>query len=117
MTTRCPISDVMDGIVRSLRGGGRAGRAVGGVFGRWDDIVGANIAAHVRPVRLDEGRCSVEVTDPAWATQVRLLSDRLRSRLSEVVDVDVHTVDVRVTGPRIAPALTPGVHVRPTPRW
>jgi predicted nucleic acid-binding Zn ribbon protein len=95
-----PISDVMDGIVRSLRGGsGPSSRAVGGVFARWDDIVGANIAAHVRPLRLDEGVLVVEVTDPAWATQVRLLSDRLRGRLSEVVGVDVHTVDVRVNAP------------------
>ena len=45
------------------------------MFGRWDDIVGANIAAHVQPLRLDEGVLVVEVTDPAWATQVRLLSD------------------------------------------
>ena len=69
------------------------------MFARWDDIVGANIAAHVRPLRLDEGVLVVEVTDPAWATQVRLLSDRLRGRLSEVVGVDVHTVDVRVNAP------------------
>ena len=89
----------MDGIVRSLRGGsGPSSRAVGGVFARWDDIVGANIAANVRPLRL-EGVLVVEVTDPAWATQVRLLSDRLRARLSEVVGVDVHTVDVRVNAP------------------
>jgi predicted nucleic acid-binding Zn ribbon protein len=95
-----PIGEVMDGLLRSLRGGsGPSSRAVGGVFARWDDIVGATIASHVRPVRLDDGVLIVEVTDPAWATQVRLLSDRLRSRLSEVVDVQVHTVDVRVTAP------------------
>ena len=37
--------DSLDGLLRSLRGG--AGRAeVGGVFGRWEEAVGAAIAAY-----------------------------------------------------------------------
>ncbi len=96
-----PIGEVIDGLVRSLRGGGPgpSGRAVGGVFGRWPEIVGATIAAHVRPVRLEESALTVEVSDPAWATQMRLLSDQVRARLVEVVDVRVERIDVRVAGP------------------
>jgi predicted nucleic acid-binding Zn ribbon protein len=90
-----PVTEALDGLLRSLRGG--AGRAeVGGVFGRWEEAVGAPIAAHVRPVRLDHGTLLVEVDEPAWATQVRLLTDDIRRRLVEVSGVQVEHVDVRV---------------------
>ena len=49
-----PISRSLDSIMKSLRGTDRI--QIGGVFGRWDDAVGPTVAAHVRPVRLDEGR-------------------------------------------------------------
>jgi predicted nucleic acid-binding Zn ribbon protein len=94
-----PVTDALDGLLRSLRGG--AGRAeVGGVFGRWEEAVGAPIAAHVRPVRLEHGSLLVEVDEPAWATQVRLLTDDIRRRLLEVTGVQVDHVDVRVARQR-----------------
>jgi predicted nucleic acid-binding Zn ribbon protein len=90
-----PLADSLDGVLRSLRAGaGR--REVGGVFGRWEETVGAAIAANVRPVRLESRRLLVEVSDPAWATQVHLLADELRARLAEVTGVEVEHVDVRV---------------------
>ena len=92
----------MDALVRSLHGG-RAGTsasaaAVGGVFGRWAEIVGETMAAHVQPVRLEGTRLAVEVSEPAWATQVRLLTDRVIDRVREVVGVTIETIDVRVAG-------------------
>lgn len=94
-----PLTEALDGVLRSLRGG--ASRAeVGGVFGRWEKAVGAAVAANVRPVRLEQGALLVEVDDPAWATQVRLLSDQLRARLLEVTGVSVERVDVRVARAR-----------------
>jgi predicted nucleic acid-binding Zn ribbon protein len=93
------ITDSLDGVLRSLRGG--AGRVeVGGVFGRWEEAVGAAVAANVRPVRLEHGALLVEVDDPAWATQVRFLADELRRRLREVTGVEVERLDVRVGRPR-----------------
>ena len=90
-----PVTDALDGLLRSLRGG--AGRAeVGGVFGRWEEAVGAALAANVRPVRLEHGTLLVEVDDPAWATQVRFLHDELRTRLAEVTGVQVAQIEVRV---------------------
>jgi predicted nucleic acid-binding Zn ribbon protein len=94
-----PLTDSLDGLLRSLRGG--AGRAeVGGVFGRWDEAVGAAVAANVRPVRLEQGTLLVEVDEPAWATQVRFLGDELRRRLEEVTGVVVERLEVRVGRPR-----------------
>lgn len=90
----------MDSLVRSLQGGTqRAGAAaVGGVFGRWSEVVGEAMAAHVHPVKLEHDRLVVEVSEPAWATQVRILSERIKDRLVEVVGVTVEVIDVRVAG-------------------
>lgn len=89
-----PISNSLDGVVRSLRGPSRV--AVGGLFGRWDEAVGAQVAAHVRPVKLDEGVLVVEVDDPAWATQVKFLAPTITARLDEVAAVRVDRIEVRV---------------------
>jgi predicted nucleic acid-binding Zn ribbon protein len=93
-----PISTSLDEVVRSLRGPGR--REVGGVFGRWEECVGAHVAAHARPVRLDGGVLVVEVDEPAWATQIALLSNTIRERLVTVTGIDVDRVEVRVFRPR-----------------
>jgi predicted nucleic acid-binding Zn ribbon protein len=93
-----PISASLDEVVRSLRGPGR--REVGGVFGRWEEAVGAQVANHARPVRLDAGVLVIEVDEPAWATQIALLSNTIRERLSTVTGVEVARVEVRVARPR-----------------
>jgi predicted nucleic acid-binding Zn ribbon protein len=94
-----PVTDALDGLLRSLRAG--AGRAeVGGVFGRWAEAVGPALAAHVSPVRLEHGMLLVEVDDPAWATQVRYLASDLIARLADVTGVAVDGIDVRVRRPR-----------------
>lgn len=93
-----PFGAALDGLLRSLRGG--AGRAeVGGVFGRWEEVVGANVAANVRPIRLADGTLLVEVIDPAWATQMRFLTDNVLRRLVEVAGVTVERIEVRVRRP------------------
>lgn len=89
-----PISSSLDGVVRALRGPSRS--AVGGVFGRWEEAVGEQVAGHVKPVKLDEGILLVEVDDPAWATQVKFLAPTITERLAEVAGVRVDRIDVRV---------------------
>jgi predicted nucleic acid-binding Zn ribbon protein len=70
---------------------------LGGVFGRWDEAVGAAVAAHVQPVRLTGTTLLVEVDDPAWATQLKFLERTLRTRLLEVAGATVEVVEVRVS--------------------
>ena len=89
-----PISMSLDSIMKSLRGTDRI--QIGGVFGRWDDAVGENVAAHVRPVRLDQGVLTVEADEPAWATQVKFLSSTIITRLAAVAGVKVERIEVRV---------------------
>lgn len=85
--------------------------AVGGVIGRWDAVVGADIAAHCRPDSFADGVLTVRADSSAWATQVRLLAPTLLRRLAEEVgEGTVRQVVVRGPsapswrrGPRVAP--------------
>jgi predicted nucleic acid-binding Zn ribbon protein len=96
MTTRdpVPISSALDDVITSLRGPSR--EAVGGLFGRWDEAVGEQVAAHVKPVKLDQGVLVVEVDDPAWATQVKFLTPMITERLETITGVRVDRIDIRV---------------------
>lgn len=89
-----PISSALDAVVKSLRGPSR--EAVGGLFGRWVEAVGEQVAQHVKPVKLDDGVLVVEVDEPAWATQVKFLTTMIIDRLQVVAGVRVERIDVRV---------------------
>lgn len=72
--------------------------AVGGVMGRWDAIVGPEVAAHAAPVSFQDGVLLVQADSTAWATQIRLLAPALLARLAQ--DVGAGTVrSVTVRGP------------------
>jgi predicted nucleic acid-binding Zn ribbon protein len=70
--------------------------AMGSVFGRWAEIVGADLAAHTKPDSFADGELAVVADSTAWATQVRLLAPVLVKRLNEEVgDGSVRRVKVR----------------------
>lgn len=71
---------------------------VGSVFGRWDALVGADIAAHCTPQSLTEGELLVVAESTAWATQLRMLAPTILGRLHAQVGGDVVT-RLRVVGP------------------
>ncbi|MFJ1580446.1 DUF721 domain-containing protein [Streptomyces sp. NPDC088182] len=76
--------------------------AVGGVMGRWPQIVGEDVAKHCVPQRYDDGNdervLTVQCDSTAWATQLRLLAPRLVARLNE--DLGHGTVRmIKVLGP------------------
>jgi predicted nucleic acid-binding Zn ribbon protein len=72
--------------------------AVGGVLGRWPQVVGAQLAEHCRPESFDDGLLVVRADSTAWATQVRLLAPTVLRRLAEELGDGV--VDqLRVQGP------------------
>jgi len=63
--------------------GWQAPVAVGGVIGRWEQVVGADVAAHCTAEAYDDGVLTVRADSTAWATQVRLLSPTVLRRLGE----------------------------------
>ena len=84
----------------STREGWQQRAAMGSVFGRWAEIVGADLAAHTRPDSFADGELAVTADSTAWATQVRLLAPVLVKRLNaELGDGSVRRVKVRGPAP------------------
>ncbi|MFE6408825.1 DUF721 domain-containing protein [Streptomyces sp. NPDC057837] len=94
--------------------GWEAPAAVGGVMGRWPQIVGEQLAGHCTPQRYDEDErvLIVQCESPVWATEVRRLAPVLVARLNE--DLGHGTVrHIKVVGPsaparRYGPLRAPG---------
>ncbi|MXM65619.1 DUF721 domain-containing protein [Streptomyces sp. HUCO-GS316] len=94
--------------------GWEAPAAVGGVMGRWPQIVGEDLAKHCVPERYDEDELVLVVRcdSTAWATNLRLLAPQLVARLNE--DLGQGTVKlIKVNGPggptrRYGPLRAPG---------
>lgn len=80
--------------------GWEAPAAVGGVMGRWPQIVGEDLARHCEPTGYDEEDkvLTVRCDSTAWATQLRLLAPQLVARLN--ADLGHGTVRlIKVLGP------------------
>jgi predicted nucleic acid-binding Zn ribbon protein len=76
------------------------------IFGMWEAVVGAELAAHSRPVKLEDGELTVEAESTAWATQLRLLTGKLLGRIADGVGRNVVT-RLNVHGP-VAPSWAKG---------
>lgn len=90
--------------------------AVGGVMGRWRELVGAEVAQHCVPQGYDEAArvLTVRCDSTAWATQLRLLSAQLVARVN--ADGAAGSVrSIRVVGPG-APARGQGAWRAPGSR-
>jgi len=89
-----PLGSAIAGLLRDQ--GWQAAAAVGSVFGRWPEIVGAEMAAHTRPDRLDGDELVVIADSTAWATQVRWLAkDLIRTLNAELGSGTVNKVKIR----------------------
>lgn len=71
---------------------------VQGIFARWPELVGGEIAEHSHPESIDEGRLVVRTDSTAWATQLRLLAASLVRRLNEELGHETVRL-VEVKGP------------------
>ena len=73
---------------------------VQGVFGRWAELVGQEVADHCTPESFDEGRLVVRTDSTAWATQLKLLVPSVVRRLNEELGHGTVTV-IEVLGPHL----------------
>jgi len=92
--------------------------AVGGVIGRWREVVGEQIADHCTPEVFEGSVLTVRADSTAWATQVRLLTPTLLRRLGEELGEGV-VAEVKVLGPagpsfKRGPRSVPGPGPRDT---
>ena len=79
---------------------------VQGVFGRWAELVGSEVADHCTPEAFADGRLVVRTDSTAWATQLKLLAPAIVRRLNEDLGHGTVTV-IEVLGPHL-PSWTKG---------
>lgn len=71
---------------------------VGAVLGRWPQIVGPQVAEHCVPVEFDDGLLTLAADSSAWATQLKLMEQKIRERLDS--ELGAGTVSsIHVQGP------------------
>lgn len=80
--------------------------SVGGVIGRWREVVGDEIADHCTPETFEDKALVVRADSTAWATQLRLLAPQLLSRLTQEIGEGV-VEKVTVLGP-VGPSFRKG---------
>lgn len=73
---------------------------VQGVFARWADLVGTEVADHSTPETLTDGKLVVRTDSTAWATQLRLLAPTLVRRLNQELGHGTVLV-IEVLGPHV----------------
>jgi predicted nucleic acid-binding Zn ribbon protein len=117
-----PLRHAIEGLLAER--GWRAEAAAGALFGRWDQLVGPELAAHARPARYEGTELLVLADSAAWATQLRLLAATLVRRLNQELG-DGTVTRVAVRGPavpaqpgrwRARPARSPETGQSGTPR-
>lgn len=72
--------------------------AIGGVFGRWADIVGEFNASRLKPESFSEGELVVVADSPTMAAQARTMVRPLMRKLNEELG-DGTVVAIKVRGP------------------
>lgn len=73
---------------------------VHGVFGRWAELVGDEVASHCTPEAFADGKLTVRTDSTAWATQLRLLAPTIVRRLNEELGHG-SVVLIEVLGPHL----------------
>lgn len=77
---------VVDSLGRVLDAvGGPPAAHTAALFSRWEQLVGAEVAAHAQPHSLRGKVLVVVVDEPAWAAQLKYLSGELLARLDSEV--------------------------------
>ena len=80
--------------------------AVGGVIGRWAEIVGEHVAEHCAAESFEDGRLVVRTDSTAWATNLRMLVPQLVTRLAKELGEGV-VEEVTVLAP-VGPSFKKG---------
>jgi predicted nucleic acid-binding Zn ribbon protein len=69
------------------------------VFTRWEELAGAELAAHLRPMRLQNATLVVGADHPAWATRARMEAEGIVARIRQLGDTGIERVEVVVQRP------------------
>lgn len=92
------VSDAMAKVLGRI-GASASPDAMALVFARWDEVVGPDLAEHLRPIRLADHVLVIGVDHPTWATRARMESRRILAALRQLGDTSVERIDVVVQRP------------------
>jgi predicted nucleic acid-binding Zn ribbon protein len=94
MATMGRLSTELNSLLARL--GSEPAAVVSSVFTDWVTLVGEHVAQHVTPIKLENSRLVVEVSESSWATQMRFLEPQLLTTLSTTTRSNIVGIDVRV---------------------
>jgi len=69
------------------------------LFTRWEELAGSELAAHLRPMRLQNSTLVVGADQPAWATRGRMEAERMLARVHQLGDTTITGIEVVVQRP------------------
>jgi len=95
-----PISELLAIRHKRLEDLERRLKARSAVLAQLKAILPAELAAEVASAGIDRGRLSIGVSNAAWASRLRYMSDGVRSRLAAALCIDIDSVRIRVARPR-----------------
>jgi len=99
-----PVSRAVDDLLAQR--GWRDESAIAQLMAQWPEIVGPDLAEHVRPTGFRDGVLTLAAESTAWATQVRLLIRDLHAVVDQRVGAGIVT-SISVQGPQ-APSWVAG---------
>lgn len=99
-----PVSRAVDDLLAQR--GWRDESAIARLIAQWPEIVGPDLAEHVRPTGFRDGVLTLAAESTAWATQVRLLIKDLHAVVDQQVGGGIVT-SISVLGPQ-APSWVAG---------
>lgn len=80
------------------------------ILGAWTEVVGAEIAEHATPVRIEDKTLMITASSTAWATQLRYMQRQILGKIAAAVGPGVVT-KVRIHGPTAPSWRHGGRHV------
>jgi predicted nucleic acid-binding Zn ribbon protein len=83
-----PVGSVLGKVLRNCRVTAKDVEALK-VFSLWPQVVGERVAQHARPIRVNRQRLYVEVDDPVWLAQLRLMRVDILDRVEKTMGKDL----------------------------
>jgi predicted nucleic acid-binding Zn ribbon protein len=90
-----PVGDSVPRLLRRL-GAPASTATMETVFTKWESLVGPELAAHTRPVRLDGATLVVAVDHAAWGTRARMDAARILEGIRAADGTPIERLEVVV---------------------
>jgi predicted nucleic acid-binding Zn ribbon protein len=69
------------------------------IFTRWPEVVGAELAAHLQPVRVSGTVLVVAADHPAWVTRGRMDAERIIASAQALGDATIERIEIVLQRP------------------